>query len=204
MKFLFVKLLVLVQFVWAAQAQNKCSANSGCADNLGKCIKSGKTCAGTVDTTAGLCTASGGASCKCCLLPCPTRCTGTCPTGYTLVDNQCLSFNLNSMTAAAAQLACQNAGGRLAKAVDHAALSTYLNANYAGQNFWLGASDVDTEGNWLWFSGGAVDNSIWYPGEPNNANGNEDCMVWWGGVTGYIDEPCTETFNYICEADRDY
>ncbi|CAL4067663.1 unnamed protein product, partial [Meganyctiphanes norvegica] len=173
----------------------KCKALSPCSSKGGTCVSLSRNCAGTLTAIAGGC--SGPNKCKCCLPPCPTD----CPTGFTQVDTQCLSFQTSALTWANAQAACQRLGGRLAKAKDATALATYINANYAGQNFWLGASDSHTEGEWLWTSGGTVSN-IWMSGEPNNAGSGEDCMMYWGAtVTGYIDEPCSDSASYICEAD---
>lgn len=53
-------------------------------------------------------------------------------------------------------------------------------------NAWIGASDEDTEGTWLWKTGPEAGNSIsgytnWNSGEPNNSGGNEDYahMMSW-------------------------
>ena len=43
--------------------------------------------------------------------------------------------------------------------------------------FWLGARDDIIEGIWMWSADGSVLNyTDWNPGEPNNYDGNEDCL----------------------------
>ncbi|CAL4068040.1 unnamed protein product, partial [Meganyctiphanes norvegica] len=218
MKFLLLSILLLVNIVFSLQAQQKvngysvnedenpfrqnraaCTTKTACTAKGGTCRKKKKNCTGLYVQVSQGCSSG----CQCCIPDCTTS-TSTCPSGFTLTNSQCLSFQTSSATWSNAQLACQRLGGRLAKAKDTSTLATYLQTNYAGQNFWMGASDSHSEGEWLWTSGGTVDSGIWYSGEPNNAGGGsgEDCMLWWGSdIYGYIDEPCTESFNYICEAD---
>ena len=46
-----------------------------------------------------------------------------------------------------------------------------------GRPLWIGGSDVDSEGNWKWMTSQILFNyTDWYPGEPNNYGGNEDCL----------------------------
>ena len=44
--------------------------------------------------------------------------------------------------------------------------------------FWIGASDIASEGNWIWVNGERASSSelIWRSGQPNNDGGNEDCL----------------------------
>ncbi|CAL4161794.1 unnamed protein product, partial [Meganyctiphanes norvegica] len=209
MKFLPLAILLLVNIFTESFAA--CTTKSACSAKGGTCKKKQKNCDGLYVSISGGCSNN----CKCCIPDCTTSTcptstcptvtcpASTCPSGFTLINSQCLSFQTSSATWSNAQLACQRLGGRLAKAMDTSTLATYIKANYAGQKFWMGASDSHSEGEWLWTSGGSVDSGIWYSGEPNNSGaGGEDCMLWWGGsVTGYIDEGCSESFGYICEAD---
>ncbi len=51
---------------------------------------------------------------------------------------------------------------------------------YKGQerlNYWIGLSDAEEEGTWVWqHSKQTVDFTYWHTGEPSNNNGNGDCV----------------------------
>ena len=43
--------------------------------------------------------------------------------------------------------------------------------------FWMGATDLDDEGQFIWqMSGSSVDPTQWFPGQPNNYY-EQDCMM---------------------------
>ena len=71
-------------------------------------------------------------------------------------------------------------------------------------DLWIGASDVNREGIFLW-DNGAVSVSRgytnWYPGEPNNINGGENCMVYYIPYGfAWNDGVCNTEIGGICEA----
>nr|XP_039262677.1 uncharacterized protein LOC120338792 isoform X1 [Styela clava]XP_039262678.1 uncharacterized protein LOC120338792 isoform X1 [Styela clava] len=71
----------------------------------------------------------------------------------------------------------------------------------SGKRAWLGASDMYTEGHWIWFDSSQVYSGyyMWAGGEPNNDN-NEDCMEAGGKGTYYWnDEGCGDSHGYICQ-----
>ena len=72
---------------------------------------------------------------------------------------------------------------------------------------WLGGKDKRREGRWVWIDGGIQTYPIrytnWDSNEPNNHNGNEDCLVtnWDGYGVGHgrwNDVPCNHTYGFIC------
>jgi hypothetical protein len=71
-------------------------------------------------------------------------------------------------------------------------------------NYWIGANDIESEGNFVWIEFG---NPVgpFYPlgsGEPNDVGGNEDC-VHFGKPEGaphlMNDIDCANLMYYICE-----
>ncbi len=87
-----------------------------------------------------------------------------------------------------------------------------------GQNFWISATDVATEDQWLWAGGdidgiqfwqeGAPGNTVnglfanWEINEPNGSGTSENCATY-SNETGWSDVSCTfTTAATLCERDR--
>lgn len=65
---------------------------------------------------------------------------------------------------------------------------------------WVGLNDIDEENVFVWTDGSPKSYAKFYSNQPNNAGGNEDCVVMFknfGGVYG--DYPCSNTNTFICE-----
>ena len=80
---------------------------------------------------------------------------------------------------AAARALCQARGGDLVilAGADEAATVTDLLA-VDGPKHWIGLSDRETEGTFLWIDGSPLlpQQAQWNVGEPNNSGGDEDCV----------------------------
>jgi hypothetical protein len=72
-------------------------------------------------------------------------------------------------------------GGHLVTINDEAE-QQWLITNFGGNTlYWIGFTDRDNEGTWVWVSGEPVTYTNWAPSEPNNYLGNEDWAVMnWG------------------------
>ena len=68
------------------------------------------------------------------------------------------------------------------------------------ERIWLGGSDIQEEGVWIWASNDERINMdlLWRDGEPNNGgSGSEHCLDF---VTeGFNDNVCTEKYYFVCE-----
>ena len=70
---------------------------------------------------------------------------------------------------------------------------------YTSSALWLGYTDADSEGTWLWVDGTSAAFTNWYSGEPNDSGG-EDCAATNFGAYGYWnDYPCTYSLPFVCE-----
>jgi Lectin C-type domain len=54
--------------------------------------------------------------------------------------------------------------------------STFGNLGGANRSLWIGLHRTQPGGKFAWVDGTPLDYAHWYPGEPNNAGGNENCV----------------------------
>ncbi|NXU79577.1 CL17A protein, partial [Oreotrochilus melanogaster] len=67
------------------------------------------------------------------------------------------------------------------------------------REFWLGLSDIHSEGDWLWVNGHPLTFSLWNKGEPNNVGAQgEDCATIYSSGR-WNDVSCTSSKFWICE-----
>jgi len=157
---------------------------------------------------------------------CPRTCgtcnnavTESCPRGYEEVLNQCLNIDdSESQTWLEASSECRRSGGYLATTKNPRQLSDFILENYPRKTFWIGGSDEEREGLWVWESGDAVGRNFpWGKNnqgrqQPENSRNNEDCMAlkFFRNRRGnprrtvYVDNRCTIKHHHICEADKIY
>ncbi|KAK3102131.1 hypothetical protein FSP39_009047 [Pinctada imbricata] len=69
------------------------------------------------------------------------------------------------------------------------------------QGFWLGATDDQQEGNWIWIKDREpVGYNNWAPGEPNNKDSEENCLEYFKEqLFKWNDAPCRLRRRFICE-----
>jgi hypothetical protein len=92
-------------------------------------------------------------------------------------------------TWSAAQQACRGRGGHLASLV---VPDTYV---------WIGATDSAVEGTFPWETGEPSQVANYAPGQPNDLNGGEDCLVREDNNGAWHDSACGQSRPYICELD---
>ncbi len=115
-------------------------------------------------------------------------------------DGICFEYFFESSSWAGARLKCQFLGGDLAR-VDDSATNGILSSLVptAFPQAWLLGSDSETEGVWTW-DGEPMSYGNWRPGEPNNGNGVENCLVLVSDQGGaWDDNNCNDLKSYICQ-----
>ncbi len=96
----------------------------------------------------------------------------------------------------AARAACQARGADLV-VIEDADENAFLLAQGV-EEAWIGLSDTEKEGVFLWVDGSAPAYENWNEGEPNDSGGNEDCgQMRLEGM--WNDVPCDTALGYVCE-----
>ncbi|KAL9966601.1 hypothetical protein ACROYT_G024703 [Oculina patagonica] len=75
---------------------------------------------------------------------------------------------------------------------------------YHRQHLWIGLNDQRDEDQFVWSDGTPFNQTSyknWGPGEPNNHDGAEHCVVMFNKV--WEDSDCAKEYGYICETDID-
>lgn len=111
------------------------------------------------------------------------------------------------------QAFCESMGGYMLTITSHEEQEFVktLISNGDKKCYWLGATDITEEGQWVWITGEPWEYQNWKFGEPNNGDAGEDyaeLMTWndytWndGEKEGDSDEFSKENHGYICEWDN--
>jgi len=68
-------------------------------------------------------------------------------------------------------------------------------------DIWVGLTDYDSEGTWTYTSGERATNLMfsWVSGQPDNWNGNEDCVIFSKSLSGLIDIGCHINRRIVCQ-----
>jgi len=137
----------------------------------------------------------------------PTQ--GRCRSGFYEYYSQCLHLSADTATWQDALQDCHNREAHLAFITndeDNYLIETFLDDQVFGKYTWIGGNDNVTEGIWTWeFDTKIVNFTNWYPGEPNNVNGNENCLnLFKSNIPGSLttkwnDVPCSWLIHYICQ-----
>ncbi|XP_078382499.1 uncharacterized protein LOC144665190 isoform X3 [Oculina patagonica] len=82
--------------------------------------------------------------------------------------------------------------------------NVFVQSLHGGEKSWLGLSDINTEGKFVWTDGTATDFHHWAKYQPNNL-GNQDCVHTLGFLKDHDyewnDVNCTDCHRFTCKQD---
>lgn len=122
-----------------------------------------------------------------------------CPEAWTRDKNTCYLYQKQEkLSWYGARIRCHDLGGNLAEP-DTEEKMRYILSAIDDNNVWIGATDEDNEGTWVWASSQKQLGSYiqWQQSQPNNLFGNQHCMEI--GLSLVNDESCFEDNYYVCE-----
>ncbi|XP_016417096.1 CD209 antigen-like [Sinocyclocheilus rhinocerous] len=120
--------------------------------------------------------------------------------------NQCsldgLFVSKKSMSWSASRQYCRDRGGDLViiKSLEKQRLMSSLVR--LSERAWIGLSDIANEGNLTWVDKSPLNQGFWFEGEPNDEDGNEDCvemMAFSSTLNNWNDLSCSARRRGICE-----
>lgn len=123
---------------------------------------------------------------------------------YLLPNKHCYRGVKDLMSWTSAEAVCVGWHGHLASIFgdDEVTLSHKI-ANDIGTPAWIGLTDQNAEGTYVWTDGTSFSTPSWEPGEPNDVAHVENCVVLAGNSAGtsysWYDETCGSGFRSICE-----
>ena len=80
--------------------------------------------------------------------------------------------------------------------------NVYIQSRHWGEQSWLGLSDINTEGTFVWSDGTPLDFRYWAKSQPNNFH-NQDCVHTLGFLKEHKyqwnDVNCTDCHRFTCK-----
>ena len=134
----------------------------------------------------------------------------SCSDGWTSFGEHCYFFSSDTKTWDDALDFCHHRESHIVEITKEAKVNFLVQnskASYSAHySIWVGANDRKTEGTFVWqTSNTSVPNHYFCPGEPNNSNGNENCVeLYWqtDRVNKLNDANCERTKYFVCEKSK--
>ncbi|CAH1267495.1 CSMD3 [Branchiostoma lanceolatum] len=128
------------------------------------------------------------------------RCGECLVAGYVRFNGVCYKDFAEEMAYDEARQTCARDGGLLAMPKD-VTINNFLHDLAGGGDRWIGLNDANNEGQFVFEDGQTLGSSAynnWYPGEPNDAGGDEDCAVIRPG-NEWNDASCSTVRGFVCQ-----
>ncbi|XP_003450639.1 C-type lectin domain family 4 member E [Oreochromis niloticus] len=134
-----------------------------------------------------------------------------CPEGWLHIGNQCYYFSNDRLDWVKSRDSCEEMGSHLTilhTVEQHDALAK--EAKRIGgfyYHYWIGLSDIETEGEWRWVDNTTLEHKYWdqVSSEPDNhhtgGEHGEDCGTLDSHSKTWFDVPCDHIYKRICQMD---
>ncbi|XP_031159861.1 type-2 ice-structuring protein-like [Sander lucioperca] len=126
-----------------------------------------------------------------------------CPRGWTGYKGRCFLYVPTAMTWAKAERNCQSQGGNLASVHNiqeyHEIQRLIVKSSYEYKEAWIGGSDAQEEGTWMWSDGSRFIYQNWCPTHPDNMHGIQHCLQMnFGDEKCWDDCECSHLHPFVC------
>lgn len=121
-----------------------------------------------------------------------------CKAGWQEWNQACYKVSNGMTTFANASASCQRHGANLASI--HSAQENEFVRNFSsGKDVFIGLSDAQIEGTFVWSDGSTFAYTNWEIGEPDNDYGVGDCVILVAANAKWNDTPCSMWNEYVCK-----
>ncbi|CAL4236651.1 unnamed protein product, partial [Meganyctiphanes norvegica] len=121
--------------------------------------------------------------------------------GLMLVGSEVFQVGNQNLSWSNAQQACEQLSGYLAEPLNITALRNYIIKNKYEDAYWIGGSDQDNEGSWIWTRSGNPVIGEWVKYQPNGRR-SQNCLAFHPrNLLNLSDYSCRNKLNYICQLD---
>ncbi|KAL1023520.1 hypothetical protein UPYG_G00041910 [Umbra pygmaea] len=131
--------------------------------------------------------------------------SGRCPDGWRTFRCGCYYLSDSGATWSVSRQDCKDRGADLV-IINSREEQVFLNQFGRNIYFWIGLTDSEKEGIWKWVDGTTpITSQYWREGEPNNANGVENCAAFNSFnnnaeiIESWNDQPCSLTIYCVCK-----
>ncbi|XP_068706596.1 uncharacterized protein [Montipora foliosa] len=128
-----------------------------------------------------------------------------CPDDWMYFKGYCYQKILSCDSWSNGQSRCATVGANL-PSVHNQEENVFLQNLHDGENGWLGLSDINSEGTFVWSDGTRFDFHYWATNQPNDFR-NEDCVHTLGSLQAHKfkwnDVNCSSCHKYSCKKDYD-
>ena len=122
-----------------------------------------------------------------------------CGNDWEEFGDRCYLWGDKKMSWDDAEAFCRRKGGHLASVTSEDINAFVLQEKMLRnlEHLWIGGSDKENEDSWSWSDGSLWSFTKWFENQPNNADGNEDCLQVYPDEKWY-DRPCAENESFVC------
>uniref|UniRef100_G3U2S8 Fc epsilon receptor II n=1 Tax=Loxodonta africana TaxID=9785 RepID=G3U2S8_LOXAF len=123
----------------------------------------------------------------------------TCPEKWINFQRKCYYFGDSAQMWLQAKYTCEDLHGRLVS-IHSSEEQEFLRRHIHRKDSWIGLQDLDIEGEFIWSDGSPMDYSNWRPGEPNDQDQGENCVMILGSSGQWNDAFCrSQLEGWVCE-----
>ncbi|KAJ8366728.1 hypothetical protein AAFF_G00344930 [Aldrovandia affinis] len=124
-----------------------------------------------------------------------------CPEGWELSNSKCYYFSTEFKNWNDSRSDCLKQGADLV-IIESKEEQDFISKHRRDDFYWIGLSDSETEGTFLWVDGTPLqeDKAFWGRGQPDD-NGPQDCAATLPAQSEWFDVRCSSNLMSVCQTD---